>query len=75
MDKQKIVEEIKTVLKNNITNHEYYSLDFDNNYVEYEITDEISLEILIKIQKELPNYKITLSGNYNCKLNLYFELL
>ena len=70
MEKEKQIEEIKTILRNN--NHNWY-LYIENDNIQCEITNEIFLEILIKIQKELLNYNIIISGNYSCGISLWFE--
>lgn len=59
-------DKIKTVLLNhNIMNNDQIITDFDNNSFEFDIYQDVSAEQIIKIQNDLPDFTITLSGAYD----------
>ena len=60
------VDKIKTVLLNhNIMNNDQIIIDYDNNFFEFEIYQDISAQQIINIQNDLPDFTITLSGAYD----------
>jgi len=45
----------------------------ETDEIQYDSNDELSLNLLSKIQEEFPNVKITFCGNYECGVSLFFR--
>ena len=59
-------DKIKTTLNNhNILIIHQIVNEFNNNSFEFDIYQDISAEQIIKIQNDLPDFTITLSGAYD----------
>jgi hypothetical protein len=45
----------------------------EDDEIQYDCHDELSLNLLNKIQEEFPNVKITFCGNYEYGVSLFFK--
>jgi hypothetical protein len=45
----------------------------ETDEIQYDSSDELSLDFLNKIQEEFPDVKITFCGNYECGVSLFFR--
>lgn len=59
-------DKIKTTLVNyNIMDNDQIIIDYNNNFFEFETYQNISAQQIIKIQNDLSDFTITLSGAYD----------